>query len=107
MIVESSQHGNPNSEWLNSPGMWLTYTMLIFWLHFICLAVPSFSVATAWTVTNCFHNLVGFLLGIRVIQVLNVFSAGDVHDFPSLERHSVDDGRSGSCKNANDVGAIG
>ncbi|KAI1286461.1 ORM1-like protein 3 [Halotydeus destructor] len=47
---------NPNSAWLNSRGMWLTYSTCVLIFHFALLSIPFISVAWAWTLTNLAHN---------------------------------------------------
>jgi hypothetical protein len=49
---------NPNSSWLNSRGVWLTYIILVFVLHFILLSIPYISTPVAWTLTTTIHNIV-------------------------------------------------
>ncbi|CAG2174163.1 unnamed protein product [Oppiella nova] len=52
---------NPNSLWLNSRGMWLSYACGVLVLHLALLSFPFLSVATVWTLTNVIHNLVMFV----------------------------------------------
>ena len=54
---------NPNSQWLNARGVWLTYILLIVILHLILLSMPfqCFSVPVVWTLTNTIHNMVSQL----------------------------------------------
>jgi ORMDL family len=49
---------NPNSSWLNSRGVWLTYIILVFVLHFILLSIPYINTPVAWTLTTTIHNVV-------------------------------------------------
>ena len=49
---------NPNSSWLNSRGVWLTYIILLFVLHFILLSIPYITTPVAWTLTTSIHNIV-------------------------------------------------
>lgn len=49
---------NPNSSWLNSRGVWLTYIILVFVLHLILLSIPLISTPVAWTLTTTIHNVV-------------------------------------------------
>lgn len=49
---------NPNSSWLNSRGVWLTYIILLFTLHLILLSIPYITTSVAWTLTTSIHNLV-------------------------------------------------
>ncbi|CAF0778289.1 unnamed protein product, partial [Didymodactylos carnosus] len=53
---------NPNSSWLNSRGVWLTYVILIFVLHFILLSIPYITTPIAWTLTTSIHNICSFYL---------------------------------------------
>ncbi|XP_022258396.1 ORM1-like protein 1 [Limulus polyphemus] len=53
---------NPNSSWLSSKGMWLTYGVGILGLHLVLLSFPFLSVAWAWTLTNVVHNTGMFIL---------------------------------------------
>jgi len=56
-------HGevNPNSGWLNSRGMWLSYTAGVTVLHLALLSIPFLSVAWVWTFTNIVHNTAMFI----------------------------------------------
>ena len=56
----ASSEANPTHSYLNSRGIWLTYTLLVLVLHLLILTMPWFSVAVAWTLTNVIHNLVRF-----------------------------------------------
>lgn len=49
---------NPNSSWLNSRGMWLSYSTGVLVLHLALLSIPFTSVAWDWTLTNTIHNAV-------------------------------------------------
>ena len=49
---------NQNETWLSEKGAWLTYFILIVFLHLVLLSVPFFDTATAWTMTNVIHNVV-------------------------------------------------
>ena len=51
---------NPNESWLESKGTWFTYVLLITIGHLVILSIPFFDTPTAWTLTNIFHNLVGW-----------------------------------------------
>ncbi|CAF3548734.1 unnamed protein product [Adineta steineri] len=53
---------NPNSSWLNSRGVWLTYIILVFVLHFILLSIPYITTPVAWTLTTSIHNICSFYL---------------------------------------------
>ena len=49
---------NQNETWLSEKGAWLTYFILVVFLHLVLLSVPFFDTATAWTMTNVIHNVV-------------------------------------------------
>lgn len=55
---------NPNSTYFSSKGMWVTYAILVAFLHYVILSLPFLSVAMAWTLTNVIHNAVSLLLSI-------------------------------------------
>jgi hypothetical protein len=66
---------NPNSSWLNSRGVWLTYVILVFVLHFILLSIPYINTPVAWTLTTTIHNVVR-----RTILLFDV----QTHDYDRL-----------------------
>ena len=45
-----------NVSWLNSKGTWVTYVIMIAFLHFLLLCVLT--VPLAWTLTNVINSLV-------------------------------------------------
>jgi len=49
---------NPNSTYFNSKGMWVTYILVVAFIHYMFLSLPFLSVAMAWTLTNVLHNMV-------------------------------------------------
>ncbi|XP_057293628.1 ORM1-like protein 1 [Hydractinia symbiolongicarpus] len=53
---------NPNEIWLDSKGAWLTYSLLVTFLHLMLLSMPFFETATAWTLTNLIHDVGNYLL---------------------------------------------
>ncbi|EDV27285.1 ORM1-like protein 3 [Trichoplax sp. H2] len=53
---------NPNVEWLNSRGIWITYVLFILLEHFFFLSIPVLTVPQAWTLTFTFHNVFTFFL---------------------------------------------
>lgn len=53
---------NPTHSYFNSKGIWLTYIIIIFMIHFLILSVPFFSMATAWTLTNVIHDVIMFVM---------------------------------------------
>lgn len=65
---------NPNSTWLNSRGVWLTYIILIFVLHLILLSIPYISTPVAWTLTTTIHNLVGSMSEENFRENINSFT---------------------------------
>jgi len=60
---------NPNSTFFNSRGMWVTYVLIIFIVHYMLLCLPFLSVAAAWTLTNVIHNAVCRLMLLLVMLV--------------------------------------
>lgn len=58
---------NPNAVVWNSPGIWLTYVIIVAFMHFIFLSMPWFSTPVVWTLTNVIHDVVMyfFLHGIK------------------------------------------
>jgi hypothetical protein len=53
---------NPNSTYFNSKGMWVTYVIVVVFIHYIFLTLPFLSVAMAWTLTNVMHNMLMFII---------------------------------------------
>jgi len=51
---------NPNSTYFNSKGMWVTYVLVVAFVHYMFLSLPFLSVAMAWTLTNVLHNMVRY-----------------------------------------------
>lgn len=49
---------NPNTQVMNSRGIWLSYVLGIGLLHIILLSIPFVSVPVVWTLTNLIHNMV-------------------------------------------------
>lgn len=62
MLGGTSSEVNPNSSWLNSRGMWLSYVIAVVMLHLVLLSFPFLSVAWVWTLTNVSHNTAMFLI---------------------------------------------
>jgi hypothetical protein len=54
----TTSYANPNSVYFNSKGMWLTYIIIVGFVHYVLLSLPFLSVAMAWTLTNVIHNVV-------------------------------------------------
>lgn len=61
---------NPNSSWLNSRGVWLSYSLGVLVLHLVLLCIPVLSTAQAWTLTNVIHNMVctSFLFPVKLLE---------------------------------------
>ena len=70
-VAHSEQ--NPNTTWLNSKGIWFTYIIFTAIMHLILLSLPFLTTATAWTLTNVFHNLVCFILFLFIYLGQNQF----------------------------------
>jgi len=58
----TTSYANPNSVYFNSKGMWLTYIIIVGFVHYVMLSLPFLSVAMAWTLTNVLHNVVSSAL---------------------------------------------
>jgi hypothetical protein len=58
MFVGGHGDSNPNTNWLDSRGFWLSYGVGVLVLHLVLLSVPVFSIPVAWTLTNLIHNTV-------------------------------------------------
>ncbi|RWS11864.1 ORM1-like protein 1, partial [Dinothrombium tinctorium] len=61
MMVFNPGEVNPNSGWLNSRGMWITYSLTVLLVHFALLSIPFLTVAWSWTLTNVLHNTAMFI----------------------------------------------
>lgn len=61
-VARTRSASNPNVEWLNSRGIWVTYVLFILLEHFFFLSIPILTVPQAWTLTFTFHNLVSYRL---------------------------------------------
>ncbi|PSN43745.1 ORM1-like protein 3 [Blattella germanica] len=61
MLVGGHGESNPNTTWLQSRGLWISYVLGVLTLHLILLSVPILSVALAWTLTNLIHNACHFV----------------------------------------------
>jgi hypothetical protein len=72
MLVGGHGESNPNTTWLQSRGLWISYALGILTLHLILLSVPILSVALAWTLTNLIHN------AVRIVIILDVLLASRV-----------------------------
>lgn len=58
MLGGTAGEVNPNSAWLSSRGMWLTYCTGVFVIHLALLSIPFLTVSWTWTLTNVIHNSV-------------------------------------------------
>lgn len=87
MLGGTTGEVNPNSGWLNSRGMWLSYLIGVLIIHIALLSIPFLTTAWAWTLTSVIHNLVSFscvdpdLHANAVIHsvTLRCFSFNNVH----------------------------
>ncbi|XP_014252871.1 ORM1-like protein [Cimex lectularius] len=61
MLVGGHGNVNPNSNYMKSRGLWLSYLIGILILHLILLSVPMLSIPMAWTLTNLIHNALHFV----------------------------------------------
>jgi len=61
MLGGTAGEVNPNSAWLNSRGLWLSYSAGVLIFHFALLSIPFLSVSWAWTLTNVIHNTAMFV----------------------------------------------
>lgn len=61
MLVGGHGESNPNTTWLQSRGLWISYALGMLTLHLILLSVPILSVPLAWTLTNFIHNTCHFV----------------------------------------------
>ena len=78
MIAGGHGEENPNKSYLGSKGIWITYTLVVLFVHIILLAVPIINISFAWTITNVLHNMVivwlsCFLYLILLISGSNLF----------------------------------
>ncbi|KAF8774812.1 ORM1-like protein 3 like protein [Argiope bruennichi] len=62
MLGGTPSEVNPNSLWLNSRGIWLSYLIAVLLLHLVLLSFPFLSVAWVWTLTNVVHNATMFVI---------------------------------------------
>ncbi|KAI3387032.1 hypothetical protein SNEBB_006528, partial [Seison nebaliae] len=53
---------NANAEWLNSRGIWLTYILIVYLLHFVLLSLPFLSTPVVWTLTLILHNAISYII---------------------------------------------
>lgn len=53
----ANQVSNPNAVVWNSPGIWMTYSLVIGFVHIVLLSMPWLSTSVAWTLTNVLHGI--------------------------------------------------
>lgn len=61
-VGTANSEANPNVSYFNSKGMWVTYLLIVFFIHSVFMSLPWLSTGVAWTMTNCVHNLIMFIL---------------------------------------------
>ncbi|KAI9218563.1 ORMDL family-domain-containing protein [Blastocladiella britannica] len=59
---DSIMQGNPNSNWVNYKGAWLTTIIIIVLARALFGVVPGISSELAWTLTNLSFNTVTFFM---------------------------------------------
>ncbi|RWS09414.1 ORM1-like protein 3 [Dinothrombium tinctorium] len=91
MMVFNPGEVNPNSGWLNSRGMWITYSLTVLLVHFALLSIPFLTVAWSWTLTNVLHNTAMFIF-LHLIKGTpwETGDQGSVSDLTHWEQ--IDDG---------------
>lgn len=68
----ASSNTNPNTNYFNSRGMWVTYILVVIFGHYVLLSIPTISVAMAWTATHVTHNVVSlFTYIVLIVHYLN------------------------------------
>jgi hypothetical protein len=72
MLVGGHGESNPNTTWLQSRGLWISYALGVLTLHLILLSVPILSVALSWTLTNLIHNAVCIRKMLHIILVSDI-----------------------------------
>lgn len=61
--------GNPNVDWLNFRGTWLTNVLIVVVLRVLFAAVPGISNEAAWTLTNLTYNIVCVTFSVLTVGV--------------------------------------
>lgn len=51
---------NPNANWQNKKGTWLTNLVIIWTIRLMFAVIPGISKELSWTLTNCAYGLVSF-----------------------------------------------
>jgi hypothetical protein len=59
-LIHTRASLNKNTSWLDSPGTWVTYLMVLLAIRFALAGITSIHSATAWTTWHCLHALVSF-----------------------------------------------
>ena len=52
---------NPNANWQNKKGTWLTNLVIIWTIRLMFAVIPGISKEMSWTLTNCAYGLVEIL----------------------------------------------
>lgn len=91
MLVGGHGESNPNTTWLQSRGLWISYALGMLTLHLILLSVPILSVPFAWTLTNLIHNTVciGPEWSCRITHCLSCVNNKHAHDFNNGSRNTL------------------
>jgi hypothetical protein len=74
---------NPNSNWVNFRGAWVTNMVLLVFLRMFFTIIPGISTEIAWTLTN-----VLFLFVSAVIIEIFLISVGSLHNVPLAYWHT-------------------
>jgi len=61
-VGTANSEPNPNQSYFNARGMWLTYILIIVFVHCIMLSIPVISVGVAWTMTVVCHNVITYFV---------------------------------------------
>lgn len=49
---------NPNADWLNFRGTWITNVLIVVALKVLFTCVPGMTTESSWTLTNLTYNIV-------------------------------------------------
>lgn len=74
---------NPNSNWVNFRGAWVTNMVLLVFLRMFFTIIPGISTEIAWTLTN-----VLFLFVSAAIIEIFLISVGSLHNVPLAYWHT-------------------
>ncbi|KAL3831375.1 hypothetical protein ACJMK2_023128 [Sinanodonta woodiana] len=53
---------NPTHSVFSNKGMWLTYVLVVYFVHLLLLSLPFISTDIVWTLTNAIHALVTYTM---------------------------------------------